>query len=71
MLDGLTDGELADRLAARTLELVDLPSESRDEARAAAHVLGVLRAGGHVDPAVAHPGAPAYAPDRLDPCWTA
>ena len=46
MLDGLTDGELADRLAARTLELVDLPSESRDEARAAAHVLEVLRAGG-------------------------
>ena len=46
MLDGLTDGELADRLAARTLELVDLPSESRDEARAAAHVLDVLRAGG-------------------------
>jgi succinyl-diaminopimelate desuccinylase len=46
VLDGLTDGELADRLAARTLELVDLPSESRDEARAAAHVLEVLRAGG-------------------------
>ncbi len=46
MLDGLTDGELADRLAARTLELVDLASESRDEARAAAHVLQVLRAGG-------------------------
>jgi succinyl-diaminopimelate desuccinylase len=46
VLDGLTDGDLADRLAARTLELVDLPSESRDEARAAAHVLDVLRAGG-------------------------
>jgi acetylornithine deacetylase/succinyl-diaminopimelate desuccinylase-like protein len=46
VLDGLTDGDLADRLAARTLELVDLPSESRDEARAAAHVLEVLRAGG-------------------------
>jgi succinyl-diaminopimelate desuccinylase len=37
---------LADRLAARTLELVDRPSESRDEAALADHVLGVLRAGG-------------------------
>jgi len=37
---------LAERLAARTLELVDHPSESRDEAALAAHVLGVLRAGG-------------------------
>jgi succinyl-diaminopimelate desuccinylase len=35
-----------DRLAARTLELVDIPSESRDEARLAAHVAGVLRDGG-------------------------
>jgi succinyl-diaminopimelate desuccinylase len=37
---------LADRLAARTLELVDIPSESRDEARLAEHVLRVLRDGG-------------------------
>jgi succinyl-diaminopimelate desuccinylase len=37
---------LADRLAARTLELVDVPSESRDEAVLAAHVLGVLSGGG-------------------------
>jgi succinyl-diaminopimelate desuccinylase len=37
---------LADRLAARTLELVDVPSESRDEAAVAAHVLSLLRAGG-------------------------
>jgi succinyl-diaminopimelate desuccinylase len=37
---------LADRLAARALELVDRPSESRDEAGLAAHVLEVLRAGG-------------------------
>jgi len=37
---------LAERLAARTLELVDLPSESRDEAALAAHVLDVLRTGG-------------------------
>ncbi|HEX7299264.1 MAG TPA: succinyl-diaminopimelate desuccinylase [Solirubrobacteraceae bacterium] len=37
---------LADRLAARTLELVDIPSESRDEATLAGHVLDVLRDGG-------------------------
>jgi succinyl-diaminopimelate desuccinylase len=38
--------DLADRLAARTLELIDIPSESRDEAEIAGHVAGVLRAGG-------------------------
>ncbi len=37
---------VADALAARTLELIDVPSESRDEARLGAHVLDVLRAGG-------------------------
>jgi succinyl-diaminopimelate desuccinylase len=37
---------LAERLAARTLELIDVPSESRDEAALARHVLGVLRDGG-------------------------
>jgi succinyl-diaminopimelate desuccinylase len=37
---------LDDRLAARTLELIDIPSESRDEAVLAAHVAAVLRAGG-------------------------
>jgi succinyl-diaminopimelate desuccinylase len=37
---------LADRLAARTLELVDFASESRQEAALAAHVLDVLRDGG-------------------------
>jgi succinyl-diaminopimelate desuccinylase len=37
---------LAERLAARTLELVDAPSESREEATLAAHVLDVLRRGG-------------------------
>jgi succinyl-diaminopimelate desuccinylase len=37
---------LADRLASRALELVDIPSESRDEATLAAHVLRVLRDGG-------------------------
>src|SRR3954452_912 len=35
---------LADRLAARTLELVDMPSESRNEDAVAALVLDVLRA---------------------------
>lgn len=34
--------DLTGRLAARTLELVDVPSESRDEQALAAHVLGVL-----------------------------
>jgi succinyl-diaminopimelate desuccinylase len=37
---------LAERLAARTLELVDVPSESRDEQRLAEHVHAVLRDGG-------------------------
>jgi succinyl-diaminopimelate desuccinylase len=37
---------LADRLAARTLELVDFASESREEAALAAHVLEVLSGGG-------------------------
>jgi succinyl-diaminopimelate desuccinylase len=37
---------LAERLAARTLELVDIPSESRAEAALAGHVGAVLRAGG-------------------------
>ena len=40
--------ELAERLAARTLELIDLPSESRDESALAAHVAQVLRDGGAV-----------------------
>src|SRR3954467_14461719 len=38
--------DLAERLAARTLELVDIASESRDEAALSAHVLAVLRDGG-------------------------
>jgi succinyl-diaminopimelate desuccinylase len=38
--------DLAERLAARTLELVDAPSESRHEDALAAHVLELLRAGG-------------------------
>lgn len=37
---------LAERLAARTLELIDVPSASRDEAALAAHVTRVLREDG-------------------------
>src|SRR4051795_10022256 len=42
----ISDGELGERLAARTLELIDIPSESRGEAAIAARVTEVLRAGG-------------------------
>jgi succinyl-diaminopimelate desuccinylase len=35
---------LGERLAARTLELIDIPSESRDEARLAGHVASLLGA---------------------------
>jgi succinyl-diaminopimelate desuccinylase len=38
-------GALGERLAARTLELVDIPSESRDEAALAAHVADELTRG--------------------------
>ena len=38
--------DLAERLAARTLELVDIASESRDEELLAAHVAAVLQDGG-------------------------
>lgn len=40
------DAQLGERLAARTLELVDIPSESRDEARLAAHVAATLGGSG-------------------------
>ena len=46
MSAGIGDGELGERLAARMLELVDIPSESRGESAIAAHVAGVLRDGG-------------------------
>jgi succinyl-diaminopimelate desuccinylase len=46
VLDVADDAELAERLAARTLMLVDVASESRQEAALAAAVLGVLRDGG-------------------------
>jgi succinyl-diaminopimelate desuccinylase len=38
--------DLGDRLAARTLELIDIASESGDEADLAAHVAGLLADGG-------------------------
>jgi succinyl-diaminopimelate desuccinylase len=41
-----SETELASRLAARTLELIDVPSESHSEAALAAHVANVLREGG-------------------------
>ena len=41
-----SETELASRLAARTLELIDVPSESHAEAALAEHVAGVLREGG-------------------------
>ncbi len=43
-----SESELAERLAVRTLELIDIPSESRHEAELAAHVASVLREGGAV-----------------------
>lgn len=42
----MVTGDLEARLSARTLELVDIPSESRHEAAIAAHVLGLLESGG-------------------------
>jgi succinyl-diaminopimelate desuccinylase len=43
---GPSESELAERLAARTLELIDVPSESRGEAALAERVARVLREGG-------------------------
>ena len=38
-----TDAALGERLAVRTVELIDIPSESGDESRLAGHVLDLLR----------------------------
>src|SRR3954452_4675950 len=43
-----SETELAERLAARTLALIDIPSESRNESALAAYVASVLREGGAV-----------------------
>jgi succinyl-diaminopimelate desuccinylase len=42
----MDDAALGERLAARTLELVDIPSESHAEGPIAAHVAGALRSAG-------------------------
>jgi succinyl-diaminopimelate desuccinylase len=68
----ISDGELSERLAARTLELVDIPSESHGEADLAAHVAEVLRAGGASvrdlgdSCLLAGPGAPVLLAGHLD-----
>ena len=72
MTPGISDGELGERLAARTLELVDIPSESRGEGPLVAHVMDVLRSGGASvrdlgDTCVlAGPGAPVLLAGHLD-----
>ena len=72
MAAAISDGELSERLAARTLELVDIPSESHGEAAIVAHVADVLRAGGAAvrdlgDSCVlAGPGAPVLLAGHLD-----
>jgi succinyl-diaminopimelate desuccinylase len=59
--------ELAERLAARTLELIDIPSESRDEARLAAHVAGLVDADDLGDTCLlARRGAPVLLAGHLD-----
>jgi succinyl-diaminopimelate desuccinylase len=68
----ISDGELSERLAARTLELVDIPSESHGEADLAAHVADVLSAGGAPvrdlgdSCLLAGPGAPVLLAGHLD-----
>ncbi|MGH2946335.1 MAG: succinyl-diaminopimelate desuccinylase [Solirubrobacteraceae bacterium] len=63
----MRDAELADRLAARTLELIDIPSESRDEGRLAAHVAALLGADDLGDTCVlARRGSPVLLAGHLD-----
>jgi succinyl-diaminopimelate desuccinylase len=64
---GVIDAELGDRLAARTLELIDIPSESRGEERLAAHVASVLGADDLGDTCLlARRGAPVLLAGHLD-----
>jgi succinyl-diaminopimelate desuccinylase len=59
--------ELAERLATRALELIDIPSESRDEARLAAHVQGLVDATDLGDTClIARRGAPVLLAGHLD-----
>jgi succinyl-diaminopimelate desuccinylase len=64
----LSDAELGERLAARTLELIDVPSESRDEARLAGHVAALLGARDLGDTCVlaGRPDAPVLLAGHLD-----
>ncbi|MDP9383740.1 MAG: M20/M25/M40 family metallo-hydrolase [Actinomycetota bacterium] len=68
MLEGLSDAELGERLAARTLELIDIPSESREEAALGAHVAGLLGVGVLEDATVltGPPGARVLLAGHLD-----
>jgi len=63
----VSDAELGDRLAASTLELIDIPSESRHEARIAAHVAHLLGAEDLGDTCIAaRRGAPVLLAGHLD-----
>jgi succinyl-diaminopimelate desuccinylase len=64
----LSDAELGERLAARTLELIDVPSESRDEARLAGRVASLLEARDLGDTCVlaGRPDAPVLLAGHLD-----
>jgi succinyl-diaminopimelate desuccinylase len=58
---------LGDRLAARTLELIDIPSESRDEAQLAGHIASLLDATDLGDTClIARRGAPVLLAGHLD-----
>jgi succinyl-diaminopimelate desuccinylase len=60
-------GVLGDRLAARTLELIDIPSPSRDEAELAEHVRSLLDAEDLGDTCLlARAGAPVLLAGHLD-----
>src|ERR1044072_3258019 len=69
---GTSDGELGERLAGRTLELIDIPSESRGEAEIAARVLEELSSAGvpvrDLDDTcvLAGPGAPVLLAGHFD-----
>ena len=58
---------LGDRLAARTLELVDIPSQSRDEAGLAAHIASLTDADDLGDTClIVRRGAPVLLAGHLD-----
>src|SRR5262245_37755249 len=58
---------LGDRLATRTLELIDIPSESRDESRLADHIASVLDVDDLGDTCLlARRGAPVLLAGHLD-----